>query len=98
MPDTNSNDASVSEVPSAIIKPGYSRPIIGCVSGGCLAPILLFIFGGLVLRDTGGPLFWPIIAVPLGLIGLGIGLTPRSRQAHRDSMITDASPEGPNEK
>ena len=55
-----------------------SAPLIGCGVGGCLLPILLFLFCVIVLKDAGGPLFWPIIAVPLGLIGLGVGYGVRS--------------------
>ena len=45
----------------------------GAATGGCLAPIFLF-FVAAALGDTGGPLFWPILAVFLGLIGLVLGL------------------------
>jgi hypothetical protein len=92
MPDTDANNVSANEAQRATTKTDYAKPIIGCVTGGCLAPFLLFLFCSLVLRDTGGPLFWPIIAVPLGLIGLGIGLTSRSRQPHSDSMSADTTP------
>ena len=51
-----------------------SSGCMGCFSGGCLLPILLFFACAIFLGDTGGPLFWPIIAVPLGLIGLAVGL------------------------
>jgi hypothetical protein len=38
---------------------------IGCVSGGCLLPLLLLILAFFMARnaaDLGGPLFWPILA------------------------------------
>ena len=47
--------------------------LLGGVIGGFLIPLGLFVFAALVLRDTGGPLFWPLIAIPLGLIGLWVG-------------------------
>ena len=50
-----------------------SYALLGGVIGGFLLPLVLFVFAALVLRDTGGPLFWPLIAIPLGLIGLGVG-------------------------
>jgi hypothetical protein len=46
---------------------------LGGVIGGCLIPLVLFLFAAVVLRDTGGPLFWPLIAIPFGLIGLAVG-------------------------
>jgi hypothetical protein len=52
-------------------------PLLGCGVGGCFIPLLLFLFCGLFLHDTGGPLFWPMIAVPLAIIGLGIGVEIR---------------------
>lgn len=48
-------------------------PLIGLVVGGCVIPVLLFVFCLVVLRDTGGPLFWPLIAVPMASIGLFVG-------------------------
>lgn len=47
--------------------------LLGGVIGGCLIPLGLLLFAALVLRDTGGPLFWPLLAIPLGLIGLAVG-------------------------
>lgn len=38
---------------------------VGCLSGGCLLPILLFIVIAVTARsaaDMGGPLFWPLFA------------------------------------
>jgi len=57
---------------------GYTAPLIGCGFGGCLLPILLFLACGVLLGDTGGPLFWPFIAVPLGFIGLVAGFIYRA--------------------
>lgn len=70
----DSNDSSTPKLD----KPGYSAPVIGCVSGGCLLPILLFFVCAFFLGDTGGPLFWPFIAVPLGILGLIFGFVYRS--------------------
>ena len=47
-------------------------PLIGCASGGCLLPVLLFVFAA-VSGDMGGPLFWPIAVVFLGIVGAAIG-------------------------
>jgi hypothetical protein len=46
--------------------------LLGGVIGGCLIPLGLF-FAALMLGDTGGRLFWPLIATPLGLIGVAVG-------------------------
>ena len=54
-------------------KPGHSAPLLGC-----LLPTLLFFGCAIFLGDTGGPLFWPIIAVPLGFIGMIGGFIYRS--------------------
>ncbi len=45
---------------------------IGCAVGGIAMPIMLF-FVASFLGDTGGPLFWPVLAVVLGGIGLLVG-------------------------
>jgi hypothetical protein len=68
------DDAQIPNVSSdAKEKRPYPEPLIGCAVGGCLIPLLLFIFCLLVLKDIGGYLFWPFIAIPLALIGAGIG-------------------------
>jgi len=79
------NQNSQSQPPSANPENGKidSAPLIGCGVGGCLLPILLFLFCAIVLKDTGGPLFWPFIAVFLGLIGLGIGYGVRSHKKRK---------------
>lgn len=59
-------------------KAGASAPLIGCATGGCLLPILLFFACAILLGDTGGPLIWPIFAVPLGIIGLIAGYIYRA--------------------
>lgn len=40
----------------------------GCIGGGCLLPILLFLLSA-ALGETGGPLFWPFAAAFFGLLG-----------------------------
>jgi hypothetical protein len=50
----------------------------GAAIGGCLLPFILF-FVAAALGDTGGPLFWPILATVLAPIGLGIGLCIRRK-------------------
>ena len=54
-------------------KQGCTPPVIGCGVGGCLVPILLFLACAIFLSDTGGPLIWPIIALPLGITGMVAG-------------------------
>ncbi len=54
-------------------KSGCPAPLIGCGVGGCLIPLLLFVACAAFLGDTGGPLIWPIIAVPLGITGMVAG-------------------------
>jgi hypothetical protein len=46
---------------------------LGAAAGGCLFPLILLLIAA-ALGDTGGPLFWPIISIPLALIGLALGL------------------------
>ena len=48
------------------------RGLIGCGLGGCLAPLLLLLVSA-SLGDTGGPLFWPLLALLLGAVGSVIG-------------------------
>ena len=52
---------------------GCLYAFLGVGAGGCLLPILLLAITA-ALGDTGGPLFWPLISIPLALIGLGVGL------------------------
>jgi len=47
--------------------------LLGAASGGCLLPLILFFIAA-VFGDTGGRLFWPLISIPLALIGLALGL------------------------
>jgi len=54
-------------------------PVLGCGIGGCILPFLLLLFCLIVFNDAGGPLFWPIIAVPMALVGLLIGISIRAR-------------------
>ena len=51
----------------------WPEPVIGLGVGGFLLPFLLFLYCLKVLRDPGGPLFWPAIAIPSGAIGFAIG-------------------------
>ena len=51
-------------------------------------PVLLF-FAAAASGDTGGPLFWPLLAVVLGAVGLVVGLyLPRSSGRRRESSPT----------
>ena len=59
--------------------PAGCEPLAGCGIGGCLVPFLLMIAAG-AGGDMGGPLFWPIIATPLGLIGMALGFYIRARK------------------
>ena len=63
----------------------YPEPLIGCAVGGCLIPFLLSIFCLLVLKDIGGYLFWPFIAIPMALIGgvIGYGINLYKNRKHR---------------
>lgn len=45
---------------------------VGCVSGGCFLPVILFIVAG-IAGDVGGPLFWPILAVFGAVVGFAGG-------------------------
>lgn len=65
-------------------------PLIGFAGGGCLLPLILFVicaFQG----DTGGPLFWPFIAIPLGLVGMIVGLVIQVVRRGRDGARPDTS-------
>ena len=61
------------DISSTPKKTGIEAPALGCGVGGCLIPLLLFIFGLFVMNDIGGPLIWPMLSVFLGTIGLIIG-------------------------
>lgn len=50
----------------------------GAAFGGCLLPTIL-LFLAAASGDIGGPLFWPILAAFLGLIGMTVGLFVRRR-------------------
>jgi hypothetical protein len=51
----------------------WPEPVIGLAVGGVVVPGLLFIYCLKVLRDIGGYLFWPLIAVGLGSVGFMLG-------------------------
>lgn len=53
---------------------GFFYALLGAGIGGCLIPLAVLLFCAVVLRDTGGPLFWPFLSVVLALIGLALGL------------------------
>jgi hypothetical protein len=63
----------------------------GAVAGGCLFPILIFIFAA-ISGDMGGPLFWPFLVVVFGIVGLVVGLfiprKPKSRSPNEESPST----------
>ncbi|MDQ8201353.1 hypothetical protein QEH56_24555, partial [Pelagicoccus enzymogenes] len=61
---------------------GWRRfsPLIGFGVGGCIIPSILFTFCLVVLRDIGGPLFWPIITLPMAGIGFLIGFGFRKKK------------------
>lgn len=42
------------------------------MGGGCLLPSVLFLIAA-AQGDTGGPLFWPVLALGLGFLGLILG-------------------------
>lgn len=69
---------SSEEISLAPTKKGFRAPMVGCLFGGCLLPILLFFFCAFFFRDTGGLLFWPVLMVLLGIVGLLIGFLYRS--------------------
>jgi hypothetical protein len=54
-------------------RPAFWYAFLGAASGGCLLPLILFLVAA-AFGDTGGPLFWPIISIPLALIGFALGL------------------------
>ena len=45
---------------------------VGGASGGCLLPLILFLLAA-ASGDAGGPLFWLIITVLFGMIGILLG-------------------------
>jgi hypothetical protein len=62
--------------PSPVEPKPRSRWSFGCAGaagGGCLVPMVLFFIAA-AMGDVGGPLFWPIICVPLALIGFATGM------------------------
>ena len=52
---------------------GCFYALVGAAVGGCVLPAILFLIAA-ALGDTGGPLFWPLISIPLAAVGLAIGL------------------------
>jgi uncharacterized membrane protein YdjX (TVP38/TMEM64 family) len=44
----------------------------GCLSGGCLLPLLFLIFS-IAAGDPGGPLFWPLISILGAMFGIVLG-------------------------
>jgi hypothetical protein len=63
---------------------GCLYAFIGAGAGGCLLPAVLLLIAA-ALGDTGGPLFWPFISIPLALIGLAIGLFVHSEVKSKDN-------------
>lgn len=66
---------------------GWRRaaPVLGCGVGGCLLPILFLLFCAAVFHDIGGPLFWPMLAMPLAVIGFLVGCGIRAKgRARKD--------------
>ncbi len=59
---------------------GCKEPMIGCGVGGCCIPMILILLCGAILKDTGGPLIWPIMSVLLGAIGLIVGFVFQPRR------------------
>lgn len=69
-PSSTSSDSARSDASS-----GRSyAPLYGCLGGGCLFPLLLFLFCAFILGDTGGPLFWPVCVLFFGVVGLVVGI------------------------
>jgi len=62
------------------IKSTRSHSAKGCVIGGCIIPVLFFVFCSVVFNDTGDPLFWPILCVLLGIVGFVIGSGIKNNQ------------------
>jgi len=50
-------------------KSGCRAPVVGCLSGGCVIPIALFLLAAFS-GDVGGPLIWPMLSVFLGVVGM----------------------------
>ena len=77
MVDPYAPPESSEDVSRGVSEVSNSAPVVGCFSGGCLLPVILFLGCAHFLGDTGGLLFWPIIAVPLGLLGMTFGFVYR---------------------
>lgn len=54
-------------------RPRWSFGCMGASAGGCLIPMVLF-FMAAAGGDAGGPLVWPIIGIPLAVVGCAAGL------------------------
>ena len=59
-----------------------SAPLLGCLSGGCLLPTLLFLVCA-AMGNTGALIIWPITVVVFGCIGLHIGVEIRNSSNHK---------------
>ncbi|SHI48095.1 hypothetical protein SAMN02745181_0219 [Rubritalea squalenifaciens DSM 18772] len=53
-----------------------NAPLVGCFSGGCLIPLVLFVIC-LIAGDVGGPLVWPLFCIVFGVFGLILGFIYR---------------------
>lgn len=64
-------------------KSGNSAPLVGCLSGGCLMPTVLFLLAAF-FGDTGGPLIWPMLAIVLGALGAFLGFGYKMAKKNRE--------------
>jgi hypothetical protein len=88
MSHENSSTSSDREQADAPSGRSYA-PLYGCLSGGCLVPLLLFFLCAFISGDTGGPLFWPICMLFFGVVGLVVGIVVGGelRQQKREAAM-----------
>lgn len=52
-----------------IILRGFVGAFLGLIVGGFVVPFILALATSLILNNLGGPFFWVLIALPLGILG-----------------------------
>lgn len=67
---------------------GFVGAFLGLIVGGFVVPFILALVTSLILNDLGGPFFWVLIALPLGILGsiVGARLLCSANAPHRTGL------------
>jgi hypothetical protein len=67
-------------------KPRFaSASLVGCAIGAFFGPFTLYFACLVFLRDTGGVLIWPLVAIPFALFGGAVGAVIKIRANKNES-------------